>query len=289
MSHMTPDADGPAVANVEQAEAWNGDDGRHWADQSERFDAMLARFTPVLLEAAGIPPGGRVLDIGCGAGVTTCAAAEVASDGAALGVDLSRLLLDQARRRAGSQGLDNVRFEWADAQVHPFPEAAFDTVISRFGIMFFADPAAAFGNIARAVAPRGRLAFLCWQRPQEIEWTVTLRSALAPFVDLPEPDLHGPGPYSLSDPQRSRDLLAASGFDDVGVESVREPVSLGGDMAEAMAFVEHMGPVRSLLFTTDPATRARALDALREALSAHLTGDGVRVGSAAWLVTARRS
>ncbi|KOX16342.1 hypothetical protein ADL05_12395 [Nocardiopsis sp. NRRL B-16309] len=287
---MTPEADGPgpAVANTEQDEAWNGDDGRHWAEHSDRFDAMLARFTPILLEAAGAAPGQRVLDIGCGAGATTCEAARAASGGEAWGVDLSGPLLDRARQRAERQGLDNVRFERADAQVHPFPEASFDAAMSRFGIMFLADPAAAFANIARAVAPGGRLAFLCWQRPHDIEWTVTLRSVLARFVDLPEMDMDGPGPYSLAEPRRSRDLLEANGFDGVVVESVREPVSLGGDMDEAMDFVARMGPVRALLSKADPATRTQALDALRDALAVHLTDDGVRVGSAAWLVTARR-
>ncbi|RKS09311.1 methyltransferase family protein [Nocardiopsis sp. Huas11] len=290
MPHTTPEADGPgpAVANTEQARMWNGDDGRRWAAQYLRYDEMLAAYTPPLLDAAGITAEQRVLDVGCGAGVTTCAAARAARGGEAVGVDLSRPLLEHARRRAGGQGLDHVRFEEADAQVHPFPEAAFDTAISRFGTMFFADPVAAFGNIARAMAPRGRLAFLCWQRPQDIDWTRTLRAALAPFVELPTPDTDGPGPYSLAEPRRTRELLAAGGFDEIAIESVREPVSLGGDMAEAMAFVSEMGPVRGPLSEVDPATRTRALDSLRNALAAHRADDGVRVGSAAWLVTARR-
>lgn len=290
MSRRTSGANGPrpAVANVEQAEAWNGGDGRHWAAQSERYDTMLARFTPHLLEAAGISSADRVLDIGCGAGVTTCAAARAALGGRALGVDLSRPLLDRARRRARHQGVANVRFQEADAQVHPFPEAAFDAAISRFGVMFFADPVAAFGNIARAMAPRGRLAFLCWQRPRDIEWTSTLRATLAPFVELPTPDLEGPGPFSLADPRRTRGLLEEGGFDGVAIDPVREPVSLGGDMAEAMEFAADMGPVRGLLSEVDSATRTRALDSLRGALTAHLTDDGVLVGAAAWLVTARR-
>ena len=294
MSHPSPEPDEPdepdepSVANVEQAEAWNGGDGRHWADNRERYDAMLARFTPLLLEAARIAPGRRVLDVGCGAGVTTCAAARAARGGEALGVDLSRLLLGQARERAQREEVDNVRFERADAQVHPFPEAGYDVAISRFGVMFFADPVAAFANIARAVAPRGRLVFLCWQKPQEIEWTVTLRTALAPFVDMPPMDPDAPGPFSLAEPERIRALLAEAGFDEVTVDSAREPVSLGADVAEAMAFAGDMGPVRDLLGNVGPAKRTQALDSLRDALVAHRTDDGVNVGSAAWLVTARR-
>ncbi|WP_304454639.1 class I SAM-dependent methyltransferase [Nocardiopsis sp. YSL2] len=290
MSHTTPDPDEPVrtVANVEQSEAWNGDDGRHWAAHREHYDAMLARYTPRLLEAAQISPDQRVLDIGCGAGVTTCAAARTARDAGALGVDLSRPLLAQARQRAEDQGLDNTRFERADAQVHPFPRAAFGAAISRFGVMFFADPVAAFANIARALTPRGRLAFLCWQPPQSIEWSLTLRAALARFVEPPTPGTDGPGPYSLAEPGRIRPLLEEAGFTGIAIESAHEPVTLGTDVADAMAFAEDMGPVRNLLSQVEPAQRAAARDSLREALAAHRTADGVRVGSAAWLVTARR-
>ncbi|GAA1439382.1 class I SAM-dependent methyltransferase [Nocardiopsis tropica] len=291
MPDMTPGSKCPSpdVANTEQDEVWNGDDGRHWAANRERYDAMLARYTPHLLEAAEISPRERVLDIGCGAGVTTCAAARTARSGEALGVDLSWPLLDQARERAEREGQDNVRFERADAQVHSFPEASFDVAISRFGVMFFADPVAAFTNIARSLAPRGRVAFLCWQQPMENEWIVTLGAALAAHVEIPTMDEDGPGPFSLAEPERARSLLEEAGFDEVAIDPAQEPVSLGADVAEAMAFTEDMGPVRYLLAEVDPATRARALGSLREALTSHATEDGVRVGSAAWLVTARRA
>lgn len=290
MSYTTPQpADPfPPVVNVEQAEAWNGDDGRHWVNHRDRFDTMLAALTPHLLRAAEVSPGQRVLDVGCGSGFTTCAAARAAQGGEAVGADLSGLLVEQARQRAEQDGLDNVRFEWADAQVHPFPAAGFDVAISRFGVMFFADPAAAFANVARALTPGGRLAFLSWQQPLDNEWVVTLGAALSAHVELPKMDEEGPGPFSLADPERIRSLLDRAGFVEIAVAPVVEPFVLGSDVADAMLFLEGLGLVRKLLAEADSATRTRALDAIRDALAAHRTEQGVQLGSAAWLVTARR-
>jgi len=157
-------------ANAEQARAWDGDEGAYWAGNAGRFDRAVAAYHERFLAAAVIGRADRVLDIGCGTGQTTRDAARAAADGVALGVDLSGQMIALAGRLAAGHGIANARFEQADAQIHPFPAASFDVAISRTGTMFFADPAAAFANIARALRPGGRLALLAWQGPERNEW-----------------------------------------------------------------------------------------------------------------------
>ena len=281
-------SDTQRVANVEQAEAWNGDAGRHWVKHRDRYDVMVNEFTRRLADAAKVSAGQAVLDVGCGSGQTTCAAARVARGGSALGVDLSAPLLAEARRRAEREGLDNVRFEQADAQVHRFPAARFDVVISRFGVMFFADPAAAFANIARAVARGGRLAFLSWQPATHNEWIMTLGAALAKYVELPNTDTDAPGPFSLADPDRIAHLLSQAGFTQVAVEPISGPLRLGSDVEDVLDFAEGLGLVRDLLTGVDTTVRTKVFDAMRDALTPHQTDDGVLIGAAAWLVAASR-
>lgn len=173
------------TANAEQARAWNGGNGQHFVAENARHRRTLEPHTARLLAAAGIQPDERVLDIGCGCGDTTIRAARSAPGGDALGVDLSAVMLAEARRLAAREHLGNVRFEQADAQVHPFQAAAFDVAMSRFGVMFFGDPAAAFANVAAALRPGGRLAFVCWQDPAKVEFFSLPLLAIAPYVSLP--------------------------------------------------------------------------------------------------------
>ncbi|MGW7525915.1 class I SAM-dependent methyltransferase [Streptomyces sp. NPDC054783] len=278
--------------NTEQAEAWNGDEGTYWVKQLERHEAMYRRLTPRLLEAARITGDARVLDIGCGCGGTTRAAARTAVQGTALGVDLSRPMLEAARRLAVGDGLDRVRFEQGDAQIRPFPPAGFDVALSRFGVMFFEDPQAAFVNIARALRPGGRLAFLCWRSVAENEFLAVPFGALAQYVPLPDLGRPGdPGPFSLADPQRVRELLTGAGFGDVRVEPVDEPMWMGADVDDVVAYQLGTPAARSMLAAANEAggeTVERALDALRRALAHHQGQGGVELGGAAWLVTAER-
>ena len=143
------------VANAEQLAAWDGDEGEHWSAHEERYDTATRVHSGLLVDLAAVEPGEQVLDLGCGCGATTRDAARAAGDGAAVGIDLSSQMLDIARRRAAEEGLDNVSFVHGDAQVHAFPPATFDVVISRFGAMFFADPVAAFANVGGAMRPAG--------------------------------------------------------------------------------------------------------------------------------------
>jgi SAM-dependent methyltransferase len=273
-------------ANTDQARAWDGDEGGYWAEHAERFDACMARYQPPLLDAARIGSGDRVLDIGCGTGRTTRDAAARAPDGSALGVDLSTAMIEWARLRAVQERADNATFAHGDAQVYPFREASFDVAISRTGTMFFGEPHVAFANIARAIRPGGRLALLTWQPAIRNEWFTAFVTALAAGRDLPAPPPDRPGPFSMSDPDRVRRLLRGAGFVDVTVSARAEPMGWGRDAAEAHTFI--LGLLGWMLGGLDEVGRARARDALHTTLRDHETEDGVLLGSAAWLITARR-
>ncbi|WP_084955829.1 class I SAM-dependent methyltransferase [Thermoactinospora rubra] len=274
-------------ANADQARAWDGEEGAFWAEYAEQFDLAMSGYHGRLLEAAAIGPADHVLDIGCGTGQTTRDAARRAGEGAVLGVDLSAEMLRVARRAAEREGLGNVRFEQADAQVHPFPEGSFDVAVSRTGTMFFADPVAAFRNIRRALRPGGRLVQLVWQAPSENPWLLELRAALAAGRDLPMPPVGGPGPFGLAERGRVREVLAAAGFAEPRFEDLRAPMHFGADAPGAFRFVT--GLLGWMLDGLDTAARDRALDDLRGTLEAHATPDGVLYPSATWLITTHRA
>ncbi|RJL31855.1 class I SAM-dependent methyltransferase [Bailinhaonella thermotolerans] len=276
------------MANTEQAEAWNGDNGKYWAENEDRYNRLMRRLTDRLMEAAAVSPGERVLDVGCGCGETTRLAARSSGHGEVLGVDLSAPMLAQARAQATRLGLANVRFEQADAQSHPFPGAAFDLALSRFGVMFFDDPVAAFANVAGALRSGGRLVFLCWQPlARQAQRVIPLR-AIDPGTEIPEH--HDPaegGPYSLSDPAHTRDVLTKAGFTEVDIRPVEEPVLVGDDPDDAVSFLRHSPSIGSHI--DEAADERAALTALRDALAAHHhPTEGVRLGAATWLVTAHR-
>ncbi len=279
-------AGSPQVApgNAGQLTAWDGAQGAFWAAEADRFDRAVARYDAAFLAAADLRPGDRVLDVGCGTGRTTREAAR--RTGSAVGVDLSSAMLEVARRRAADEGLPGVRFEQADAQVAAFPPAAFDVAVSRTGAMFFADPVAALANVGRALVPGGRLVLLVWQAAEANEWITEITTALAAGRPLPAPPPGAPGPFSLADPARIREVLAAAGHRQVEVEGLTEPEWFGADADDALAFV--LGLAGWLLDGLDPAARDAAVADLRRRLEAHAGPGGVELGSAAWLVTARR-
>ncbi len=277
----------PEIANTDMAAAWDGDEGAEWARDWEHYDRGFRGYHLLLLEAAAIVDGERVLDIGCGNGESTRAAARATPGGDALGVDLSTSMIERARSLARDEGVANARFEIADAQVHPFEEHH-DLVLSRFGAMFFADPHAAFANLGRSLAPAGRLALVAWQGLEENEWLGTIRGTLACGRELPSPPVGAPGPFGLADPDQVAALLLEVGFVDVEVTDLRERFWAGADADDAFAFVSDTGPARGLLQGLGPDDRARALEALWAELVAHDTGAGVYLDSAAWLVTAHQ-
>jgi SAM-dependent methyltransferase len=277
------------TANTAQSEAWNGDEGQYFVAQRARHERMGQQHTARLLATAAIGPAEVVLDVGCGCGETTIGAARAARSGRALGVDLSAVMLAEARRLAGREGVRNARFEQADAQVHAFPAAGFDVAISGFGVMFFADPHAAFANIAAALRPGGRLAFLCWQEMTANEWLTVPFAAVAAHVTLPElPAADEPGPFSLADPRRIRAMLAGAGFGRIGIEPVDGDRWMGADVDDVIGYYTGMPFARQLIAASDEHTKEAVLSAMRQALRPRQRAEGVVLGSAAWLVTAAR-
>jgi len=278
------------MQNDEQFEYWNGPEGQHWVDHDTLFDNMLGGFVEPLLDAAAITSGDRVLDVGCGHGQTSRAAARRATDGRVVGVDISGPMLERARARAADEGIDNVDFVHADAQDHAFTADA-DVMISRFGVMFFADPVAAFANLRSALRPGGRVAFLCWQGLFANEWVAVPAAAIIPIAGPPEvPPPGAPGPFSFADGDRVSGILTEAGFTDVQIDDVHLPLLLGGGLPldDAVVFLAEGGMGKRFLGDADAPTRERAVSAVRDALAPYERADGVRLDSAVWLVRAQR-
>lgn len=276
-------------ANQEQAEFWGGDRGRSWADAADRYDAQLERYALLAVSATAPLPGDTVLDIGCGTGATTfeCAAA-VGPTGHVIGVDISRPMLERAEANRARLGLNNVRFVEADAQVMAPFERPVDAVVSRFGVMFFADPTAAFANIASMTKDRGRLGFVCWGPVSENEWMVIPALAIEPVLPLPPatpPD--APGPFAFGDQDRVERILTDGGWAEVTFEKVNDPLYLGGPgtLDEAVAFV--LGSSSVALGLGDRRTEAAEL--LRTALAPRHDGIGVKFHANAHVVRAVRA
>ena len=276
------------VANVEMAAAWDGAQGDQWVEREDQMNAALATHSTRLLAAAAVGASDHVLDIGCGTGATTRACAERAVDGHVLGVDLSTAMLARARTRAADAGLTNIEFARADAQVYPFEPAAYDLVVSQFGVMFFDDPVAAFTNVGRAVKPGGRLAAIVWQAMSRNEWVAVPRAALTlgRVVDPVADDV--PGAFGLADPDRTRGILAASGFAEIHLDDVLVPYRFGADADAATDHARQIALVRGPLDGLDADDTARALDALHEAMAARESSEGVVLDSRIWVITAVR-
>jgi SAM-dependent methyltransferase len=202
-------------------------------------------------------------------------------------------MLERAAEAVREAGLANVRFANADAQTDCFSAGGFDLVFSRFGVMFFADSVAAFTNLRSALRPGGRVAFVCWQRLADNEWLRVPLEAAARHLALPPPPApDAPGPFSFADPERVRRILADAGFEATALEEIREPLTIGGAVTidQAVRFLlEGVGPASAALREADPAVRTKVAAAVRAALEPLRTADGVRAGSAAWIVTARRA
>jgi SAM-dependent methyltransferase len=279
------------IANTAQAKHWNTGEGvAHWISNQARYDRMHAPFTAMILGAAGLQPGGNVLDVGCGCGGTTLAAARLVAPGQAVGLDLSGPMLARARADAEAAGLGNLLFLQGDAQVHELEPARFGVVLSRFGVMFFTDPVAAFANIRSATRPGGRLVFVCWQPLDANQWLLVPGAALAehvpPVAGFGSGD--GSGMFAFADPDRIREILAAAGWQDVEITAEQAPILVGGggSVDDAVEFLRTATMGRTMLAGVDAATADRAIASVRAALAPYADADGVRLGAAAWLVQA---
>ena len=257
------------------------------ASLADFYDAELRAHHEHLRAAYGLQPGDDVLDIGCGAGLTTREAARAAAPGSVVGIDVSEGMLERARQVTAAEGLGNARYELGDAQVHRFEPAGFDVAISRFGTMFFSDPAAAFANIAAALRPGARLVLLVWQRREDNEWAQAIAAALGDASAPPPANLD---PFSLADADTTARLLEGAGFADPRFEDVREPVFYGHDLDAALAVVRGFQHVSDALARLNEAEAARTVERLRQMLAAHYSSEqGVALDSRSWLITARRS
>jgi SAM-dependent methyltransferase len=279
-----------SIANTEQAEHWNTGPGvAHWVTNQARYDRMHAPFTALILDAASLRPGENVLDVGCGCGSTTLAAARLVAPGRAAGLDLSGPMLARARADAAAAGLANTVFRQGDAQVEPLEPASFDAVISRFGVMFFADPVAAFANLRSATRSGGRLVFVCWQPQAVNQWLLVPGAALAEHLPPPAPaPAGGPGMFAFADPDRLRPILAAAGWRDVGITSEHASILVGGggSVDDTVEFLRTATIGRTMLAGADPATADRALASVRAALTPYADAEGVHLDAAVWLVRA---
>lgn len=276
------------AVNAEQIRQWANEQGVHYVNEAERYDAMMEPFTSALSEAVALRPGERVLDVGCGSGATSIAAAQqVGADGAVTGIDVSPPLLDLARRRAAQAGT-RIEFVQGDAQTYPFAPSAFDALISRNGLMFFDDPVAAFRNLATTLEPTGRLVFLAPQGPQRNEWIMAAAAAAAQHVGMPEgigPDQ--PGPFALSDPDHIRSILDQSGFAHVTLDEVIHSIRVGDDVEDVVRFILSMPFAQGLLASAPPEKVETATEAMRAALSSHAGPEGVVTqNNGEWLVNA---
>jgi SAM-dependent methyltransferase len=252
------------------------------------YDAELRAHNERLRAATGVGRGDRVLDIGCGTGQSTRDAARAAAPGRVLGIDVSARMLERARQLTAAERLDNVTYEHGDAQVHGFAPEHFDLAISRFGAMFFPDPVAAFGNVARALRPDGRLVLLVWQGRERNEWAMAIDGALCGPTRPPEPP-STLDPFSFGDPTATERILERAGFEDIQFEDVHEPVFFGRDSTAALEWVRGFQCTSAALAALSRADADRALGRLRDTLAAHHSGqDGVVFDSRAWIITARR-
>ncbi|HEX5657872.1 MAG TPA: class I SAM-dependent methyltransferase [Polyangiales bacterium] len=265
----------------EQAALWNGTAGRAWVDAQELLDGMFAPFEHELVKAVAQQGARQVLDVGCGTGSTTLAIARLA-EVHAVGVDVSRPMLELAQKRAVGT---RASFVEADAQQHRF--APYDMVVSRFGVMFFADPPRAFANLHRAARPGATLHMLVWRSAADNPFMTTAERAVGPLLpQLPPRVANGPGQFAFADAERVRALLTDSGWSAIDIQPVDAECTF--PERELVRYLTRLGPLGQVLAQLDPATRTQAIELARAAFAPYVQGDLVRYTAACWRLHARR-
>jgi len=273
--------------NEDQKTFWNGQGGETWVSGQEEMDRFLAPFSDELMVHARPASGERVLDIGCGTGETSLrAAAAVGADGAVHGVDISVPMLELAKARAAAAGVTHAQFSVGDAQSAALGDPA-DLVISRFGVMFFEDPAKAFGNIRAHVKPGGRMVFACWQPVRENEWVHIGLSAAKKHVEFPPPpDPYAPGPFAFADIERTLGLLTDAGWQNVKADPFAAKLNQGETAQAAAEGLMLRGPISRAMADATDAQTAAVLHDLSEAMEAKIIDGAVRLDAAIWVVSA---
>jgi len=270
----------------EQAQLWNGPAGHAWIESQVLLDRIFRPFEKLLAGAVCDGPGGAVLDVGCGTGSTTLAAARaLGAKGRCTGVDISQPMIAAARDRAEREGAA-ARFLCADAQTHPFEPAGFDRIISRFGVMFFDDPVAAFANLRDAARGGAILRFVAWRSAGENPFMTTAERAAAPLLpDLPARRPGAPGQFALADRHRVGAILEESGWTDIDIRPIDVTCTLAEE--ELVPYLSRLGPVGLALREADGRTRDRVIERVRAAFDPYVDGAEVRFTAACWEVSAR--
>jgi SAM-dependent methyltransferase len=277
--------------NADQIAYWNGPGGQRWASRQQAQDILLAPVAEILIDRARPQSGERIIDVGCGSGATAIAFAQrVGRSGHVLGVDVSGPMLEQARSSAPKDA--PVEFVQADATVYPFVAESIDLVASRFGVMFFADPAVSFANLRKALRRSGRLAFACWREPHDNPWMMTALQAVYRHVPkLPQQGPEDPGPYSFASEARVTRILGEAGFVGLAMErcDLSLDIAIGQGLDAAVTSALGIGPASRALEGAPADVRAAATRSVRDALAPLLKGDTIPLAASIWIVTARAS
>ena len=290
MGHKQTDDAREETDNYPQDRFWNGPAGQLWVSSHEETERHTGPFGDVALLAAAPAPGERAIDVGCGCGTTTLALARsVGATGDVVGVDLSSIMLDRAMELAAAAKLTNVVFRRLDAQTAPLGRHVFDLVFSRFGVMFFADPTAAFTNLRASLRPSGRLAFACWQVPSANPWMALPSRAALQFFGLTAPPHDAPGPFSLADPDRLRRVLTDAGFNDIDItpEIRTLTLALGHSLDNWVHERLLMGLAGEIYANSSVEIQSRARQLLISSVEPYQVEDGLEMSGASWIVTAR--
>lgn len=273
-------------ANAQQVEYWNGPVGERWARLQEQIDLHVSDITHAALRFATLRAGERILDVGCGCGTATfLLAMKTGQGGGAVGIDISRPMLRVARARAMAQNA-GVTFLEGDASIYDF-QPVFDLVFSRFGIMFFADPVQGFANVRTALAPGGRLVFVCWRSFAENLWAYGPMEAARALLPPQEPsDPFAPGPFAFADADRLSGILAAAGFSVVEIEPFDGPMNMGATVAEAAGEALLIGPLARAATGLDEPAREKIRERVEAAYAGYASPAGVKAPAACWFVRA---